>query len=185
MQRESVFADRPERAAYILTVFRELSVHVLHRSPDWAGHRPARTVLQLSLKCHVAKVCCTHLLKVAGNMRSILAGSVFAFSVVVSLGAQALALGPKEFAAAKAVACIMAQDSLGFLTENDFGDLVDQVMSDFDEADGNVVYAKAVGYFDGLMFGIPESDQRQVQERLRQFNASRACTQLVRSSYDL
>lgn len=105
--------------------------------------------------------------------------------LVLASGAQALALGPKEFAAAKNVACIMAQDSLGYLTEADFNDLVDEALSDFDGEEGNLVYAKAVGYFDGLMFGIPESDQQLIQDRLRQFNASRACTQLVSSSFQL
>lgn len=99
--------------------------------------------------------------------------------------AQALALGPKEFAAAEEVACVMAQDALGYLSENDYNDLIDQALSDFEVATGNVVYAKAVGYFDGLMFGIPESNQRLVQERLREFNASRACTRLVSSALHL
>lgn len=106
-------------------------------------------------------------------------------SLFLSSGAQALALGPKEFAAAKDVACVMAQDSLGYLSEDDFNDLIDQVLSDFDGEAGDVVYAKAVGYFDGLMFGIPESDQRLIQERLREFNASRECTRLVGSNYQL
>lgn len=106
-------------------------------------------------------------------------------SLLLSSGVQALALGPKEFAAAKSVACVMAQDSLGYLSEDDYNDLVDQVLSDFEEEAGDVVYAKAVGYFDGLMFGIPESDQRLVQERLREFNTSRACTRLVSSAFHL
>lgn len=106
-------------------------------------------------------------------------------SLLLSSMAQALALGPKEFAAAKNVACVMAQDSLGYLSAEDFNDLVDQALSDFDSETGDVVYAKAVGYFDGLMFGIPESDQRLVKQRLREFNGSRACTRLVSSNYQL
>ena len=43
----------------------------------------------------------------------------------------------------------MAQDSLGYLSADDFNDLIDQALSDFDDEDGDVVYAKAVGYFDG------------------------------------
>lgn len=118
-------------------------------------------------------------------MRSISIIGGLLLAITVSSGAQALALGPKEFAAAKSVACVMAQDSLGYLSEDDFNDLIDQVLSDFDGESGDVVYAKAVGYFDGLMFGIPESDQRLVQERLREFNASRACTRLVSSNFQL
>jgi len=123
--------------------------------------------------------------KVRKHMRihSVIGGLLL--SLLMPSTAQALALGPKEFAAAKNVACVMAQDSLGYLSADDFNDLVDQALSDFDDEDGDVVYAKAVGYFDGLMFGIPESDQRRVKQRLREFNSSRACTRLVSSNYRL
>lgn len=107
------------------------------------------------------------------------------FPVFLSVGVQALALGPKECAAAKNVTCVMAQDSLGYLSEDDFNDLIDEALSGFEGDAGDVIYAKAVGYFDGLMFGIPESDQDLVQARLRQFNTSRACTQLVSSNFQL
>lgn len=118
-------------------------------------------------------------------MRNIFIASGFLLSLLLTSGAQALALGPKEFAAAKTVACVMAQDSLGYLSENDFNDLVDQALADFAGDAGDVIYAKAVGYFDGLMFGIPESDRELVQARLRQFNASRECTRLVSSNFQL
>ncbi|TCO75636.1 hypothetical protein [Chromatocurvus halotolerans] len=118
-------------------------------------------------------------------MHKILFVSGVLLSLLLPSGAQALALGPKEFAAAKTVACVMAQDSLGYLSENDFNDLVDQALADFEDDAADVIYAKAVGYFDGLMFGIPESDQELVQARLRQFNASRVCTRLVSSSFQL
>lgn len=117
------------------------------------------------------------------RITSIIGGLLLALTV--SSGAQALALGPKEFAAAKDVACVMAQDALGYLSEDDFNGLLDQVLSDFDAEAGDVVYAKAVGYFDGLMFGIPESDRGLVQERLHEFNSSHVCTRLVSSNYHL
>lgn len=118
-------------------------------------------------------------------MRKILLVSGVLLSLLLTSGVQALALGPKEFAAAKTVACVMAQDSLGYLSENDFNDLVDQALADFEDDAGDVIYAKAVGYFDGLMFGIPESDRELVQARLRQFNTSRVCTRLVSSNFQL
>ena len=118
-------------------------------------------------------------------MRNIFTIGGLLLSLLLASGAQALALGPREFAAAKAVACVMAQDSLGYLSENDFNDLVDQALADFEDDAGDVIYAKAVGYFDGLMFGIPESDQELVQARLRQFNTSRVCTRLVSSNLRL
>jgi hypothetical protein len=115
-------------------------------------------------------------------MKRVVASGVF---LLLSVSVQALSLGPREFAAARDVACIMAQDSLGYLSEDDYTTLVDNALADFEDEQGDVVYAKAVGYFDGLMFGIPEDDRRLVDERLRDFNNSAACTRLVSERVDL
>jgi len=125
------------------------------------------------------------MLREVESMRALSFSTGLLLSVLFAAGAQALALGPKEFAAAEEVACVMAQDALGYLSEEDYNGLIDDALSGFDLEAGDVVYAKAVGYFDGLMFGIPESDARLVQERLREFNASRACTRLVSSAFRL
>lgn len=102
-----------------------------------------------------------------------------------ALQAQALALGPDEFVAARQLTCVLAQDSLGYLSQDDFADLTEEVLADYEQTDGDVIYAKALGYFDGLMFGLPEGDNSQVQARLRSFLESQACTRVVGVSYTL
>ncbi len=99
--------------------------------------------------------------------------------------AQALALGPDEFAAAKRLSCVLAQDSLGYLDEADYAALTDDVLEEYETADGDVIFAKALGYFDGLMFGIPEQDAAGIESRLRSFVESQACTQVVGVSFTL
>ncbi len=92
---------------------------------------------------------------------------------------QALSLGPDEFAAARQLTCVLAQDSLGYLSDDDFVDMTDEVLEGYDAVDGDVIYAKALGYFDGLMFGLPEGDASQINGRLHTFLESQACTQTV------
>lgn len=91
----------------------------------------------------------------------------------------ALSLGPDEFAAAKRLTCVLAQDSLGYLSEQEYVELTDQVLEELEAESGDVVYAKALGYFDGLMFGIPEEDEQAVAQRLRSYLDSHACGSLM------
>lgn len=104
---------------------------------------------------------------------------------VLAMRANALALGPDEFAAARQLSCVLAQESLGYLSDDDFAELTDEVLADYDQVEGDVIYAKALGYFDGLMFGLPEQDAAQVNARLRSFLESQACTRVVGFSYTL
>ena len=110
---------------------------------------------------------------------------IAAMLLIATTQVQALALGPDEFVAAKRLSCVLAQDSLGYLNEDDFAALTDDVLEPYDAADGDVIYAKALGYFDGLMFGIPEQDAAGIQSRLRSFVDSQACTQVVGFSFTL
>lgn len=98
-------------------------------------------------------------------------GSVFA-----SLNAAALAMGEKDFAAARQLACVLAEESLGQLSSSAFADQIDAVLDGFDQAESDVIYAKAIGYFDGLMFGLPAGDRQLVNGRLAGFIASPACS---------
>lgn len=111
--------------------------------------------------------------------------AALALGLCLADGARALSLGPDEFVAAREVTCILAQDALGYLGEDDFNTLLDGALERFDDSQGDVIYAKALGYFDGLMFGIPEGDASLVSERLRAFNQSQACSGLVVSNYQL
>ncbi|WP_144244403.1 hypothetical protein [Pseudohaliea rubra] len=111
--------------------------------------------------------------------------AAFALGLFLAQGARALSLGPDEFVAARQVTCILAQDALGYLGEDAFNTLLDGALENFDDGQGDVIYAKALGYFDGLMFGIPAGDDALVSERLRAYNQSQACSGLVVSNYRL
>ena len=95
---------------------------------------------------------------------------------LLSLEAAALAMGPDEFAASKAMACVLAQESLNYLSQDEYRELTETVLQDFDQQESDAIYAKALGYFDGLMFGIPAEDERQVNARLMEFVGSPACS---------
>ncbi len=110
---------------------------------------------------------------------------ISALLLIISVQVQALALGPDEFAAAKRLSCVLAQDSLGYLSEDDYLALTDEVLEEYDAIDGDVIYAKALGYFDGLMFGIPEQDAAGIQSRLRSFVDSQDCTHLTRVGFTI
>jgi hypothetical protein len=118
-------------------------------------------------------------------MHKILRYCAMSLLSLVAARAGALALGPDEFASAKQLTCLLAQDSLGYLSENDFEDLTETVLADYDQAGGDMVYAQALGYFDGLMFGLPEGDVSQVSARLRSFVESQACTGTVSLGFSL
>jgi hypothetical protein len=73
--------------------------------------------------------------------------------------ATALSLGPEEFAASTQLTCVLAQESLGYLSEDEYGSLTHNVLADFDASESDAIYAKALGYIDGLMFGIVDAYQ--------------------------
>ena len=104
------------------------------------------------------------------------------------MSVKALELGPEDFLAARHMTCVLAQESLGYLSEDEFAEAAESIMNGYDQAEGDIIYAKAIGYFDGLMFGLPASDDREISARLQQFLASKSCTRLTRiekSSLDL
>jgi len=100
-------------------------------------------------------------------------------SLLGSTTAHSLAMGPDEFVAARNLTCVLAQESLGYLTGKEYGDMTREVLDGYEQAESDVIYAKALGYYDGLMFGVPQSDQAQVNARLQEFVQSRACTRFT------
>ena len=114
-------------------------------------------------------------------MRSLIA----ALLLVTASQTQALSLGAEEFAAARQLSCVLAQDALGSVSDDEYADQVDEVLGDYDAESGDVIYAKALGYFDGLMFGIVERDQSAIEARLRAFSGSQACSHHVGVHYTL
>ncbi|MEE4145648.1 MAG: hypothetical protein V2I26_12660 [Halieaceae bacterium] len=91
--------------------------------------------------------------------------------------AAALSLAPEEFQASRQLACVLAEQSLGYLDERQYGEKAHTVLDGFDEAERDNILAKALGYHDGLMFSIEPDDAEQVSERLETFVASASCRQ--------
>ncbi len=106
--------------------------------------------------------------------------SAIAFALALTCNtASALELGPEDFVAARQMTCVLAQESLGYLSEDEYAEMAESVLSDYDQAQGDVVYAQALGYFDGLMFGLQADDSREISARLQEYVASSACTRLT------
>ncbi|MEE4192738.1 MAG: hypothetical protein V2I66_14250 [Halieaceae bacterium] len=107
-----------------------------------------------------------------------------AFSLITALAtlpvvANALELGAEDFVAAREMTCVLAQDSLGYLSADEYAEMAEAILADYDQTQTDVIYAQALGYFDGLMFGLPESDEREISARLQSFVASGACTRFT------
>jgi hypothetical protein len=100
------------------------------------------------------------------------------FSVLATLACQqasALSLAPEEFQASRKLACVLAEQSLGHLNEEEYGERTHTVLDGFNESERDNILAKALGYYDGLMFSIRPDDAQQVVARLENFVASESC----------
>lgn len=96
-----------------------------------------------------------------------------------SFSGNALELGAEDFAAARDMTCVLAQESLGYLSEDEFASMAEAVLENYSQEFGDVIYAQALGYFDGLMFGLPANNDREINIRLREFLTSAACTRFT------
>ena len=103
------------------------------------------------------------------NLRLTILAATFGF---MCQQVSALSLAPEEFLASRQLACVLAQESLGHLTEVEYGEKTHTVLDGFDDAERDNILAKALGYYDGLMFSI---ESEQVNERLETFVASTSC----------
>jgi hypothetical protein len=104
---------------------------------------------------------------------------------LLPLRAAALSLGSAELKAASALGCVLADDALGYLTEDEFNRRFDTVVEGFDDAAVDVIYAKALGYIDGLLFGVGAGDASRAMHRLEDLSSSDACRSPVRYSVAL
>ena len=90
--------------------------------------------------------------------------------------APALELAPEEFHASRQLACVLAEQSLGYLSEDEYGSRTHTVLDPFNDAERDMILAKALGYYDGLMFEIDDEDEAQVNQRLAVFVESNTCS---------
>ncbi len=95
--------------------------------------------------------------------------------VIVASPASALTLAPEEFHASRQLACVLAQQSLGQLSEEEYGARTHDVLDGFDATERDHILAKALGYYDGLMFAVKADDAEQVNLRLATFVESESC----------
>ena len=89
--------------------------------------------------------------------------------------ASALSLAPEEFLASRQMACVLAQQSLGQLSEDEYGARTHTVLDGFDEEEQSNILAKALGYYDGLMFSIADDNAEAINLRLEDFVSSNTC----------
>jgi hypothetical protein len=88
----------------------------------------------------------------------------------------ALALAPEEFKASRKLACVLAQQSLGQLNEDEYGVQANKLLDGFDEAERDNILAQAVGYYGGLMFSSAKDGTNNATPRLKDFLSSSTCS---------
>lgn len=89
----------------------------------------------------------------------------------------ALSFSPDEFKASRKLACVLAQQSLGQLSEDEYGAKTHTVLDGFDETERDHILAQAVGYFGGLMYSSESDDEAGESLRLEEFLASSTCVE--------
>ena len=89
--------------------------------------------------------------------------------------AQALTLSSAHLAAAEQLGCVLADDALGYLSEEQFNERFDDAVEGFGDESVDVIYAKALGYIDGLLFGVAEGETGEASRRLQNFSSSGPC----------
>lgn len=89
----------------------------------------------------------------------------------------ALSLAPEQFAASRKLACVLAQQSLGQLSEEEYGNRAHTLLDGFDDAERDAVLAQAVGYYSGVMFSASSDDERQATLKLQDFVSSNTCSE--------
>ena len=87
----------------------------------------------------------------------------------------ALSFAPEEFQASRKLACVLAQQSLGQLSEDEYGERTHTLLDGFDEIERDNILAQALGYYGGLVFTTTSSDDTGVNLKLEDFLASSTC----------
>ncbi|CAA0125530.1 Uncharacterised protein [Halioglobus japonicus] len=87
----------------------------------------------------------------------------------------ALSFAPEEFQTSRKLACVLAQQSLGQLSEDEYGERTHTLLDGFDEVERDNILAQALGYYGGLVFTTSSSDNALVNLKLEDFLASSTC----------
>ncbi|MFK8047432.1 MAG: hypothetical protein AB8B81_03245 [Halioglobus sp.] len=98
------------------------------------------------------------------------------FTLAFSSKLAALSMAPEEFHASRAMACVLAEQALGQIDELQYGERWHRVLDGFEAEERTTILAKALGYYDGLMFDIADTDTLQINRRLEMFIASDSCS---------
>jgi hypothetical protein len=97
--------------------------------------------------------------------------------IALATQSMALSLAPEEFNASRKMACVLAQQSLGQLSEDEYGEKANTLLDGFDDTERDNILAQAVGYYGGLMFSAQNNtDAKAMTLRLEDFVSSRTCS---------
>jgi hypothetical protein len=89
----------------------------------------------------------------------------------------ALSFAPEEFQASRKLACVLAQQSLGQLSEEEYGERAHTVLDGFDDVEKDNILAQAVGYYGGLVFSVADNDSIGVTLKLEDYLSSSTCVE--------
>lgn len=109
-------------------------------------------------------------------MKPLIRFCVFPLLAAYAIQSTALSLAPEEFDASRKMACMLAQQSLGQISEDQYGERVHTILDGFDEAERDNILAQAVGYFGGLLFSKTADTAEKSTVRLEQFVSSSTCS---------
>jgi hypothetical protein len=109
-------------------------------------------------------------------MRFKISLAITALYLFMASPAFSLSMAADEFHASRQMACVLAQESLGRLSEQEYGEKTHSLLDGYDEEERSMILAKALGYYDGLMFSLPDDDREQIRLRLMDFVDSSTCS---------
>lgn len=109
-------------------------------------------------------------------MQALIRFCVFPILAAYAIQSPALSLAPEEFNASRKMACVLAQQELGQLSEDEYGKRTHTVLDGFDEAERDNILAQAIGYYGGLLFSKTADTAEMATVRLEQFVSSSTCS---------
>jgi len=110
-------------------------------------------------------------------MKTLIRFCAFPLFAAYAIQSPALSLAPEEFNASRKMACVLAQQELGQLSEDEYGERTHTVLDGFDEAERDNILAQAIGYYGGLLFSKTADDaEEKAALRLEQFVSSSTCS---------